>query len=252
MKMKLYVQSYAERPELPDEVWPAVKQRVWPEFMFHDPVANRLWHALETTFAAYQFVLRDAAADDRIAAVGHTLPFHWEGALPDGGWDAVFEKVVADRAAGIAPNVITAIEASIAPEYQGCGVSKLVLERMRAIAQEHGFASLVAPVRPTWKARYPITPIERYVVWTQDDSGAPFDPWLRTHWRMGARIEKIAMRSMVIPGTLVQWEKWAGMRFPESGDYVVPGALAPVQIDVEKGAGIYVEPNVWMRHEIYL
>ena len=252
MKMKLYVQSYAERPELPDEVWPAVKQRVWPEFMFHDPVADRLWHALETTFAAYQFVLRDAAADDRIAAVGHTLPFHWEGALPDGGWDAVFEKVVADRAAGIAPNVITAIEASIAPEYQGCGVSKLVLERMRAIAQEHGFASLVAPVRPTWKARYPITPIERYVVWTQDDSGAPFDPWLRTHWRMGARIEKIAMRSMVIPGTLVQWEKWAGMRFPESGDYVVPGALAPVQIDVEKGAGIYVEPNVWMRHEIYL
>ncbi len=55
---------------------------------------------------------------------------------------------------------------------------------------------------------------------------------------------------MTIPGTLAQWEKWTGMRFPTSGDYIVPGALAPVQIDVEQGSGVYVEPNVWMRHEI--
>lgn len=248
--MKLYVQSYAERPELPDEVWPAVKQRVWPEFMFHDPVAGRLWHMLETAFAAYQFALRDTDADDRIAAVGHTLPFHWEGALPDGGWDDVFEKAVADHVAGIAPNLITAIEASISPEYQGRGVSSHVLETMRDIARRNDFASLVAPVRPTWKARYPITPIEKYLAWTHDDSGAPFDPWLRTHWRMGARMEKVAARSMTIPGTLAQWERWTGMRFPESGHYIVPGALTPVQIDVEQGAGVYVEPNVWMRHDI--
>ena len=59
-----------------------------------------------------------------------------------------------------------------------------------------------------------------------------------------------APRSMTIPGTLAQWEKWTGMRFPESGEYVVPGALAPVRIDAEGGAGVYVEPNVWMRHAI--
>jgi hypothetical protein len=36
------------------------------------------------------------------------------------------------------------------------------------------------------------------------------------------------------------------VRFPEDGDYVVPGALVPVSF--ADGHGVYVEPNVWMRH----
>jgi len=46
------------------------------------------------------------------------------------------------------------------------------------------------------------------------------------------------------------WENWTGMRFPESGDYVVPEALVPVRIDREVDTGLYVEPNVWMHHRI--
>ena len=249
-KMNLRVATYAEQPTLPDEVWLAIKQRVWPEFMFHDPVADRLWGNLQQDFAEFQFVLLDADAGDRPAAVAHTLPFFWEEDLPDDGWDAVFEKAVADQLGGVRPNMLTAIEASIAPDYQGRGVSRAILEHMRALAARAGFESRVAPVRPTWKARYPLTPMERYVTWTHDASGAPFDPWLRAHWRLGARIENIASRSMTIPGTVAQWEAWAGMRFPESGEYVVPGALSPVHIDRERDEGVYVEPNVWMRHGI--
>ena len=188
-KMNLRVATYAEQPTLPDEVWLAIKQRVWPEFMFHDPVADRLWGNLQQDFAEFQFVLLDADAGDRPAAVAHTLPFFWEGDLPDDGWDAVFEKAVADQLGGVRPNMLTAIEASIAPEYQGRGVSRAILEHMRALAARAGFESLVAPVRPTWKARYPLTPMERYVTWTHDASGAPFDPWLRAHlW--ARRLEK--------------------------------------------------------------
>lgn len=248
--MRLIVRSYIEKPDLPEIVFSVVKQHVWPEFMFHDPVADRLWHCLEQDFAAWQFALCDEDADGRVAAVAHTLPLRWEGELPDDVWDGVFEKAVADLRAGAAPNVLTAIEASIAPEYQGRGVSRAILEHMRALAARAGFDSLVAPVRPTWKARYPLAPMERYATWTHDDSGAPFDPWLRAHWRLGARIEKVAPRSMTIPGTIRQWEDWADMRFPESGDYVVPGALAPVHIDRERDEGVYVEANVWMRHRI--
>ena len=29
-----------------------------------------------------------------------------------------------------------------------------------------------------------------------------------------------------------------------------PGALAPVRCDLEHGFGVYVEPNVWMRHTL--
>ena len=38
------------------------------------------------------------------------------------------------------------------------------------------------------------------------------------------------------------------MRFPDSGSYVVPGALVPVEIDLERDEGLYREPNVWMVH----
>ena len=38
----------------------------------------------------------------------------------------------------------------------------------------------------------------------------------------------------------------AGMPFPADGRYVVAGALVPVEF--AGGRGVYVEPNVWMRH----
>lgn len=38
------------------------------------------------------------------------------------------------------------------------------------------------------------------------------------------------------------------MAFPESGRYVVPGALVPVELEVERDRGRYVEPHLWLRH----
>jgi hypothetical protein len=70
----------------------------------------------------------------------------------------------------------------------------------------------------------------------------------RLHDRLGAEILAVAPRSLDVRGTVVEWEEWARMAFPESGDYVVPGALVPVSIDREGDEGRYVEPNVWMRH----
>jgi hypothetical protein len=54
--------------------------------------------------------------------------------------------------------------------------------------------------------------------------------------------------SMVIRGKVEEWESWTKMRFPESGSYVVPGALQPISINCERNEGIYMEPNVWVRH----
>lgn len=53
---------------------------------------------------------------------------------------------------------------------------------------------------------------------------------------------------MTITGSVAEWEKWTGMRFPESGEYVVPGALRPVVVDLEEDLGLYEVPNVWMLH----
>ena len=72
---------------------------------------------------------------------------------------------------------------------------------MADLAREAGFEQLIAPVRPSQKDRYPITPIERYVEWTQKN-GEPFDPWIRIHVRRGATIAKPIPRSMYIVGTI--------------------------------------------------
>jgi hypothetical protein len=53
---------------------------------------------------------------------------------------------------------------------------------------------------------------------------------------------------MRIEGTQEEWEAWTGMQFPDDGEYVVPGALVPVTF--AGGRGVYVEPNVWMRHPV--
>ena len=106
---------------------------------------------------------------------------------------------------------------------------------------------MIAPARPTLKHRYPLIPIEEYAGWTDAD-GAPFDPWLRTHRRVGARVLAPAPEAMRIVGTVAEWEAWTGMALPASGSYVVPDALAPISVDRARDEVSYVEPGVWMLH----
>jgi GNAT superfamily N-acetyltransferase len=137
----------------------------------------------------------------------------------------------------------------IDPRYRGQGMSPVAVRAMVDLARARGLSALIAPVRPTGKAAYPLAPMERYVRW-QNDDGLPLDPWLRVHARMGAEILRVAPRTLLIEGTVADWERWTDMRFPDSGPYVVPGALQPVEIDREQDLGRYEDPNVWMRHPV--
>jgi hypothetical protein len=135
----------------------------------------------------------------------------------------------------------------VAPKLRGQNLSRAILLAMSALARRNGCSALIAPVRPTLKSRYPLTPMERYVAWRLPD-GAPFDPWLRVHWRLGAETLQVAANTITVEGTIKDWEQWTGMAFPETGAYVVPGALQPVVMDCEHDRGRYEDPNVWMRH----
>jgi hypothetical protein len=120
---------------------------------------------------------------------------------------------------------------------------------MKENARTYGLVNMVAPVRPMLKAIYPLAPIDAYVAWKTAD-GRMFDPWLRTHLALGARVLRMAPRSLEITGSVADWESWTGMKFPATGNYVVTGALAPVAIDHEFNRGIYLQPNVWMHHPL--
>jgi GNAT superfamily N-acetyltransferase len=223
----------------------------WPEFMLHDPIADKHWHELFDRFNENQFALLDKE-EDRMAAMANSLPFYWDQPLeelPEGGWDWVFLKAIDDQKNGVAPNIQSAIQINIHPDYQSQGLSSTMVQAMRGIAKSHGFDHLIAPVRPNQKSRYPLTSIDDYIRWTNDD-GLPFDAWLRVHARAGARIVKPCHQAMTIRGTRDEWQDWTGLKFPQSGPYVIPGALNPIEMDIEKDEGEYVEPNVWMVHNV--
>ncbi len=235
--MKLALVTHLERPRLrgtlPD---------VWPEFMSHDNVVQAFWPKLYDVYPDFQLWAVDRETQPR-RAIGYacSVPVAWDDdTLSARGLD----WALTDGVDG-SPTALCAVVAGVVPEYRGLGIAEAILRRLGAIAAGHGLGVLVAPVRPTWKERYPLVPIQRYAAWRRSD-GLPYDPWLRTHERLGGEILASAPRSMTIAGTRAEWEEWTGMTFPDDGDYVVPGALVPVHF--KNGRGLYVEPNVWMRH----
>ena len=233
--------TYAERPDLAARTGEI--EDTFAPFLGHGEVALRHWHKLRPDFPEFQLVLWDDA-DDTVVGHARTLPTRAAEGLPD-GVDGVLEQWFEGERPE--PDVLSALVAVVDRSRQGQGLSQLLIRAMADLARQHGFPALVAPVRPTWKDRYPLIPMERYITWRRDD-GLPFDPWLRVHERLGAELLEVCPGSMVIKGTAAEWEDWTGLVFPDDGDYLVPGGLVPVRF--ADGHGVYVEPNVWMRHPV--
>ena len=241
--MRLNISTLAERPDLAEAMW--AMDSSWPEFMRHDPIGGLYYSNCTSTFAEYVLVAQDETGE--VAAVAHSVPFVLDGDdLPASGWDFAIRSGLAANLRGETPDAVSAIEIAVRPDLQGSGLSTPMLVAMRDNAARHGFAELVAPVRPNGKTDVH-EPMATYAFRTRDD-GLPVDPWLRVHVRAGGVIDKVAPRSMCIPGTLDEWRSWTGLPFDTTGPVEVPKALAPVWCDLEHGIATYVEPNVWVRH----
>ena len=238
-----------EQPDLGERFFPQ-KERIWAGFMFEDVVSNKYWHRfVNELYPEFQQYLLDEKEEP--IAVAQALPLFWDGTMAGlpVGWNDCFVHAAADFETGRTANTLAALEIAIQPEYHGQGISYRMIKALRDLAEAHDFQAVIVAVRPSWKSRYPLASMERYVRWQRED-GAPFDPWLRVHWRSGGEILKVAHPSMIIEGSIEKWQEWTGMTFPESGDYVIPDALVPVQMDLEMNVGRYIEPNVWVHHPI--
>jgi GNAT superfamily N-acetyltransferase len=222
----------------------ALYEGVWPAFIAENPSPHT--GRILTDLAAFQLVATDSG---QLQAAGNTVPVYLpaDGPPCPTGWDDAIDMAMTQLDEQTAPNTLVALAIGIAPAFRRKGISSQMIAAMKRIAREQGFERLIAPVHPTMKSRYPITPMSRYARWKRSD-GESFDPWLRVHARCGAVIKDICPTSMTIRGTVVDWERWTGLAFPESGRYVVERALNPVQIDVETDEGVYVEENVWVEY----
>jgi GNAT superfamily N-acetyltransferase len=238
----LAVVTAEERPDLYER---GSALDVWPEYQHHGDVLNRYWGRLHDEHAAFQFVLCEG---EDVLAQGHAIPLAWDGTV-DGLPAGIDGQIAVAFESAEQPTTLGALAIEIDPARRGGGLSRVMIDAMAGLARRHALVDLIAPVRPNWKERYPLTPIERYAAWTRED-GLPFDPWMRVHARLGADILRPEPESLRITGTVAEWEEWTEMTFPESGDYVFPGGLAPLSVDREADVGAYWEPNVWMRHRV--
>jgi len=180
---RIEVLTAAQRPDL----WERSRSlftAVWPEYNMHGNHTGKYFGALYPKHARFQVLLYDASRDS-IVGRGRTIPFRWDGTLEDlpAGIDALGLRAIDDPEPHTA---LSALAAEVAEDQQGRGFSGLIIKAMTEVARRAGLASLVAPVRPSWKDRYPLIPIDRYAQWVRDD-GMPFDPWLRVHVRPGLR-----------------------------------------------------------------
>jgi GNAT superfamily N-acetyltransferase len=243
------VTSLADRPDL-GEAFYAPELDPGPTFAYHDPVGVELWPRLDEDFADYQLALLD---DGKVIAKACSIPLRWEGTdeeLPDEGWDFALQRGVADFQAGREPNALCALWIVVSSERRGTGLSSRMVQSLRDVAISHDLAVLYAPVAPTRKSDYPLIEMQDYIAWTLTDGRSPFDPWLRVHWKIGGRVLHVCSRSMVVTGTVADWQEWTGLPMPGSGQYVVSRALAPVDVDYQRDLVRYTEPNVWVRHEV--
>jgi GNAT superfamily N-acetyltransferase len=245
--MSVHVITTGDRPDLVAQMGGPGFARGWPAFIFHDPVAGRHHDRRRRYFRHLDLLLVDDA--ERVMAGGWGVPIRWNGhpdSLPDGYTPSIV-AAIEQHEAGEAVDTLVIEAAQVRTDLQGQGLAQAILTGLIDVAAAYGLTKVVAPVRPTLKSRYPLTPMRRFMAWTRND-GLPLDPWLRTHVRMGGHMLRVAERSMVMTGTVADWESWTGLAFPESGEYVVPDAFAPVRIDREADYGELVEANVWLRH----
>ncbi|MEZ4235403.1 MAG: hypothetical protein R3F59_04430 [Myxococcota bacterium] len=145
--------------------------------------------------------------------------------------------------------MLGALAISVQSIHRRRGVARRMVSAVADLARARGYRCVVAPARPSAKARHPWVPMEDYLGWT-DSVGRVYDPWLRSHVAAGGRLVGVCSRSMVVDEPVAFWEVWARQRFEHSGDYLLPGGLVPLRVDLETGRGRYVEPGVWVVYDL--
>lgn len=167
------------------------------------------------------------------------------------------------------PNALSALSVTVRPDRRGAGLAEALIEQMKKVAKEEGLKVLLAPLRPTKKTDFPCIDMECYISWTiGGPDPLPFDPWLRKHVRVGGKVVKVASQSQRVEGSVQDWAAWTGINIQWAlremdkarmkrgddgrlyGELTIEGGLVPLKVYADGGKCTYVEPNVWVCHEV--
>src|SRR3954453_19800182 len=111
---------------------------VWPEFMYQDPVLERLFGRVIEEYPEHHFYARDDERQEVVGA-GNAVPAAWDGdvaTLPEGGVDAIVDARFAEDVPN--PTGLCALQLFLAPEFGAQGRSSSMIQRMGEIGRDHG------------------------------------------------------------------------------------------------------------------
>ena len=143
--MTLHFPTRAERTGKQPHTASLRQRGIWPEFMYHDPVLERLFGRVISEYAEYHFYAWDDEREEVVGG-GNAIPATWDGqdeTLPDGGVDAVVEARFVDDPQ--TPNVLCALQILIAPEYRGQALSNRMIQRMASRPRQSSSTPCSAP-----------------------------------------------------------------------------------------------------------
>ena len=218
----------------------------WPAYIDADEVAAAALPRVRSEFGAHELALVD---DGAVVAAGWGVPLSWNGTVDDlpTGYSDSLTRALLDHDRRLPADTFVLCAAQVrADRGRGGLAAELVTALVRHAGERH-LNRVIAPLRPTQKHRFASVPIDEYVSWTRDD-GEPADPWLRLHRRLGADVIATCPASQTFTGTVAAWRRWTGSALPADGRYLVPDALAPLDVDLARDEGRLVEPGVWVRH----
>ena len=219
----------------------------FPKFITADLAVKEYIGRVRQYFAHLDVMLIDEY--DTPVATGWGVPISWLGDAADlpSSFANVLRRAIEVHDSGVEANTFVICGAVVDPRRKGTGTAAELIGALSSLGQAQSMTRVLAPVRPTRKHLYPLFSIEDYASWVRDD-GLPFDPWLRLHVRMGARVISLARDAQTMTGSIPEWEEWTGMSLPASGDYVIPQGMSLLSIDRDTNLGTYVEANIWVRH----
>lgn len=244
--MEYCVERFDAR-EWPDAKIDELFSEGFPSFITADPVAAAYIERVWEYFVDYHIMLVHQA--DEPAASGWGVPIQWNGEVTDlpSGYTDTLRRAVSGYETKTTPNTFVICAGIVNPTFARQGVAGQLILELKELGKGHNLPRIIAPVRPTLKHQYPLTPIDTFTKWVRPD-GLPFDPWLRTHVHVGGTILSTAPHSQTMTGTVEQWESWTEMQFPSTGHYVIANGLSTLYIDKEHNIGAYTEPNIWVQH----
>ncbi|MGE0054479.1 MAG: transferase [Hyphomicrobium sp.] len=224
-----------------------LENETWDDLSFLDFTSahHSYYDELLERFPDFRLCMFEVQTGEMIAT-GMCVPLHVadDVALPHEGWDWIVSTAYGQ--AGCA-NTLAALSISVPKQYRQRGFARDMINAMRALAAMKDLSNIIAPVRPSSKCNHPFVPMNQYVNW-QDQRGRIFDPWLRSHVAVGGKIVGVCERSMVVEQPLEFWSPWTQCEPDSDGPMPFQGGLVPLEVDLNKGVGRYIEPNVWVRH----